>query len=337
MDSRGKRRPGRIAGFGPDRGGGGGGRRTAGLLQYGVLLRRSSWTTPALIAALATAGPLRAEEPAPPAEVADEEALPDALLPEASFQLVAARYAPGEPDQQWTTWIGAGIGLARVGGTTFFGTADLETILGDERRAFDARQANYHLQLGARRGVGPWTVELFFDHVSRHVVDREKEPAVDWNVLGLRASRTLGTTLPTRVSVGVGHTTLASAVGYRFEATAGVESDVARWRDGLAYLRGRLRLVSVSQDDSELDRGGFADGSLEAGVRFPRGPRALELFVAWDHRNDVRLLEPGALNRALFGLRFTGGPPDLLASQSSGLGPRPGAASVPPPPDPPGE
>jgi hypothetical protein len=299
------------------------------------LARPLHWIPPALIVALAAAAPAWAREPPPEAETAEPEPDPgDELLPEASFQLLAARYAPGAPDLQWSTWIGAGVGLARLGHTTLFGTADIETLVGNERRGFDARQANYHLQLGVRRPVGPWRLELYFDHVSRHEVDREKEPAVDWNVLGLRAARELELGVPTRVSVGLGHTTLASAVGYRFEATAGIESDVARWNGGLAYLRGRLRLVTVSEEDAEIDRGGFADAALEGGVRFGRGAGNLELFVTWEHRNDVRLLEPGALDRALFGLRFSGGSRDLLGAQASGLGPRPAPTPAPAPPDP---
>jgi hypothetical protein len=292
-------------------------------------LTRLSWIPTALIAALAAAAPLRAQDTghdAPDAE-APTPAPAYALLPEASFQLLAARYAPGEPDLRWSTWIGAGVSLARLANTTLFGTADIETVVGNERRGFDARQANYHLQLGARRPAGPWRLELYFGHVSRHESDREKEPAVDWNVLGLRAGRELDLGVPARVSLGLGHTTLASAVGYRLEATAGLEGDLARWNGGLAYLRGRARLVTVSREDSDLDRGGFADGSVEGGVRFERGPRGLELFVAWEHRNDVRLLEPGARDRALFGLRLSGGAPELLASQASGLGPRPARAA----------
>jgi hypothetical protein len=286
-------------------------------------LPRLPWILTALIAALAMAEPVCAVEPGG-----------SELLPEASFQLSAARYAPDDPDLQWSTWIGAGVGLARLQGTTLFGTADVETVVGSERRGFDARQGNYHLQLGLRRPLGSWRVELYFDHVSRHEVDRDKEQAVDWNVLGVRATRALAAGgVPTRVSLGLGHTTLASAVGYRFEATAGIESDLVRWRGGLAYLRGRLRLVSVSEADSELERGGFADALIESGVRFQPASRALELFVAWEHRNDIRLLEPGAADRALFGLRFVSGSADLLGAQASGLGPRPAPPPEPAPPD----
>jgi len=301
------------------------------------LARPRPWI-PALIVALAATGPLWAQAAGPEAEQAEPERQGpgNELLPETSFQLLAARYAPDQPDLEWSTWIGAGVGIARLGRTTLFGTADVETVVGSERRGFDARQANYHLQLGARRPVGPWRLELFFGHVSRHESDREKEPAVDWNILGLRAARDLDLGVPTRISLGLGHTTLASAVGYRFEATLGVDSELRRWDGGLAYLRGRLRLVTVSEEDSDLDRGGFADASIEGGLRFARGLQGLELFVAWEHRNDVRLLEAGALDRALFGLRFSGGSPDLLGAQASGLGPRPARPSAPAAPTPDG-
>jgi hypothetical protein len=116
---------------------------------------------------------------------------PPAFLPEAFARLKAARYVPADDDQAWTGWIGAGADLLRAGRVTVELTADVETIIGRERRTFDANQANYHLAGAARIGVGRYEVAPFFHHVSRHVVDRPKTQAVDWNVLGARATAPL--------------------------------------------------------------------------------------------------------------------------------------------------
>ena len=75
-------------------------------------------------------------------------------------------------------------GLVRVRDTTAYFTADVETIIGDTLRTFDANQANYHLEAGLRQRVGRGAATLFFHHVSRHYVDRAKTQAVDWNILG---------------------------------------------------------------------------------------------------------------------------------------------------------
>src|SRR5262245_55607422 len=141
------------------------------------------------------------------------------LLPDLWADLEAARYAPVETDLYWTSWIGAGAGLVRHRGVTAYFQADLETILGNTLRPFEANQANYHLELGAWRRLGAAEATLFFHHVSRHLVDRAKVQAVDWNVVEMRASAMLPPEffVPTRVTFGLGHTTLASLVRYRLK------------------------------------------------------------------------------------------------------------------------
>src|SRR5438128_12114903 len=95
------------------------------------------------------------------------------LLPDVSVHLLAAHYAPVDTDFRWVGWIGAGAGLVQVSGVTAYFTADVETIIGNTRRTFDANQANYHLEVGARRRFGEQhEAAIVFHHVSRHVDDR---------------------------------------------------------------------------------------------------------------------------------------------------------------------
>jgi hypothetical protein len=226
------------------------------------------------------------------------------VLPAVSVHLEAARYAPSERDLRWTTWIGAGATALRVGSWTFFGNADLETILGDELRTFDATQANYHLALGARVPLGPLVLSPFFHHVSRHHVDRPKQRAVDWNVLGLRLSgQTRPGGVPVRFGASLGRTTQASLPGYEWEVTGSLEADLHRWSTGAGYVRGGLRLVTV-EETPELPRGDFADLAAEGGLRWLFGPRSVEAFVAFERRNDVLLEAPSVRDRALVGFRI---------------------------------
>src|SRR5687768_3510936 len=85
----------------------------------------------------------------PPARAQGVEVLPDV-----SVHLRAARYLPVERDMHWQGWIGAGAGLLRVEAVTAFIRGDVETIVGNSLRAFEANQANYHLEVGLRRRVG---------------------------------------------------------------------------------------------------------------------------------------------------------------------------------------
>jgi hypothetical protein len=225
------------------------------------------------------------------------------VLPAVSVHLEAARYAPSERDLRWTTWIGAGATALRVGPWTFFGNADLETLLGDELRTFDANQANYHLALGARVPVGPIAISPFFHHVSRHYVDRPKQRAVDWNVLGIRVSGERGGRVPIRFHASVGKTTQASLPGYQWELTGGLEADLYAWSGGAGYARGSFRLVTV-EAEPEIPRGDFADLTAEGGVRWRFGPRSVEVFAAFERRNDVFLEVPSVRDRALLGFRI---------------------------------
>jgi len=236
---------------------------------------------------------------AAPLAVAAEPAV---FFPEAQLRMMGLRYAPAERDFQWDGWIGGGVGVLRVRGFTLYGTADVETIIGNERRAFDANQANYHLDVGLKRPLGGLTAALVFGHVSRHAEDREKPVAVDWNDLAFQLSGPFAKERA-RFLVSVGHTTYTSLVGYRFEAVGRLEVDIAKRPWGETYLAARVRGVTV-EPTPELARGGFVDVNAEGGIRLQRGARTFHLFVGYEHRNDVYILVPGARDRALFGFRF---------------------------------
>ena len=250
------------------------------------------------------------------------------LLPDVSVRLLAARYAPVDTDFRWVGWIGAGAGLVEVSGVTAYFTADVETIIGNTRRTFDANQANYHLEVGFRRRLGErHEAAVLFHHVSRHVVDRVKEEAVDWNLLGVRVAGRHPGRIPLAYSAGLGHTTLASLIGYRWEATGHLDAAFLSGEKGEAYLGGDARLVTVERSDA-FPRGSFVDRSAEAGGRWRRGGRTLETFVAWERRHDVFILRPGARSRALIGFRIILNSGGYRASEST----PPRAFALPPMP-----
>ena len=229
------------------------------------------------------------------------------ILPEVSVHLRAARYLPADEAQRWQGWIGAGAGLLRVHDTTAYFTADVETIIGHELRGFDANQASWHLEAGLRRRAGPGEATVFFNHVSRHYVDRPKTQAVDWNELGARYSWPVRAgARPVRATVSLGHTTLASLVGYRWIASAHVDAEPARAGNAAVFVRARVRGVTIARDaDPGIDRGSFLDASAEIGPRWSRDGRALDLFAAAERRNDVRLEVPDRRDRVLIGFRIS--------------------------------
>jgi hypothetical protein len=227
---------------------------------------------------------------------------PPSFLPEAFARLKAARYVPADRDQVWTGWIGGGADLLRIGRVTAELTADVETIIGRERRTFDANQANYHLAGGVRVALGRYEVTPFFHHVSRHYVDRSKSQAVDWNMLGVRASAPLPRGRG-RLTAGLGHTTQVSLVGYGWEITGRAEVDLLKRASGEGYAVVDLRRVSAETTPA-FPRGSFLDVTVEGGARWRRGARTLDTFAAFERRNDVFIEVPGARDRLLLGFRI---------------------------------
>ena len=227
------------------------------------------------------------------------------LLPEATVQLAGAAYAPAEDAFVWDTWIGGGAGLLRVRAATGYITADVETIMGRERRAFDANQANYHLEGGVRIRLGRQLVIPFFHHVSRHVIDRPKTELVDWNLVGVRLTGPLPQSFPlaARYAASVARTVHTRGVGYEWELVGVLDVELARLPWGAPYLRADVRFVTLDPA-AGVAPGDFVDFVGQGGIRFHRGGRNLDLFAAYEHRNDVFVLLPGARDRALFGLRI---------------------------------
>jgi hypothetical protein len=229
---------------------------------------------------------------------------PTKFLPEGSLRMMGSRYLPADRDFQWDTSMGGEIGLVRMWGTTFLVDVDVETILGNELRAFDANQANYHIEGSLKRSWSRRTVEILFSHVSRHAEDRAKPQTVDWNVLGLRASGPLGRTpFPTRFLVSAGPTTRSSLVEYRFEVVGRLEADLVEKPWGAFYLSATIRGMKT-ESTAVLPRNGFVDVNVEGGARISRGKRFVHVFAAYERRNDVYPLVPVLRSRALLGLRF---------------------------------
>jgi hypothetical protein len=230
--------------------------------------------------------------------VADTE-----LLPEPSLRLEATRYEPTAPDLHWDTWIGGGTGLVRLDRVTVYFEGHIETTAGNTRRAFDASQANYHLEPSVRMALShERSVSLFYHHVSRHEIDTQKTAAVDWNILGVRASARIPGA-PAKLTASIGHTTQASLIGYRWEFLGLLEGDILHTHWGAIYGIGRARGVTT-QTSPAFPRSGFVDARLEGGIRLEKGERTAQIYVAYEHRNDVLVLEPGSKDRALFGLRL---------------------------------
>ena len=101
----------------------------------------------------------------------------------------------------------------------------------------------------------------------------------------------------------MGHTTLASLVGYRWELIGHGDIEVLGNERTAGYLRAAARFVTVDPEP-ELPRDDFLDWIVEGGFRFRHEHRVFDAFAAYERRNDVLLLVPSVRTRGLFGIRF---------------------------------
>ena len=229
------------------------------------------------------------------------------FLPFLGPRLEAARYVPANEEFAWVGWIGASVDLMEKGQWSAYFTPDVETVLGHRIRSFEAVQANYSLEVGGRRSVGRGRLAMFFHHVSRHVQDRTKFQAVDWNMLGLAYASPLPPKWNRRgaYSASFGVTTLSSGVDYNWEGRASIDLDLARKGSRALFVLAGLRFVGANPTTG-FPRGEFADVRAEAGFRWFQESSQFALFVAYEHRNDALISSARVIDRTLVGFRIRG-------------------------------
>lgn len=227
------------------------------------------------------------------------------FLPFLGPRIEAARYSPANEEFAWVGWIGASLDVVEKGKWSAYFDPSVETILGHRVRSFEAVQANYSLEGGLRRDLGPGRLTTFFHHVSRHDQDRDKYQTVDWNFLGLAYDSPWPKSWARRgaYSISFAVTTLSSGVDYDWEARAAFDIDVARKGSQALFILADARGVGAHPSPG-FPRGAFADFRAEAGYRRFQASSQFALFAAYEHRNDAVIQKALVIDRALFGFRI---------------------------------
>jgi hypothetical protein len=221
------------------------------------------------------------------------------------FHLTAEHLAHEDPRFVWDTNFGGEMDAFGNRSTRVTLVANYQAMLGEELRAFDPNQGNYILsaevttrptRLAGLR-VGP-----VFYHQSRHLSDREKKEAIDWNMLGGMVGRTIehGATY-VEARLDLRGTVQRSYVDYEWELDSN-----ARVRHRLsprleAVGGGSLRYLGV---DGSRDRGNQVGFRVDGGLGFDGRAGVLELFVAVERRIDPYQLEFATATWASVGMRL---------------------------------
>jgi hypothetical protein len=206
------------------------------------------------------------------------------FLPRYAFHLNAEHLGSDDDRFSWDADFGGELDLLDygIGRATFL--ANYEVIMGSQFRRFDANQGNYILEGALSLRPRPFEVAAVFHHVSRHLSDREKRQAVDWNLLGARlVSAGSAGRLTLRGQLDARGVVQKAFVDYRWELAGAVASGYEIHPHVAFIAASDLRVVGT---DGSRDRGTQVGARGEAGIRLEGGAGAVELFVAAERRVD---------------------------------------------------
>jgi hypothetical protein len=203
----------------------------------------------------------------------------------------------------WDTHFGASLDLVDYVGGRASVLIDYQAVLGSEFRPFDPNQGNYILEASASGRAGSTEIAGVFHHVSRHLSDRAKRPAVAWNAIGGRVlRRVLAGSSTVDVALDLGRVVQHSFVDYTWigGAELQVRHDVTPHVGVFAHASGQLYGV----DGTATNRGSQRAGMAEAGVRLTGPGAALELFAGVERRIDAYPLDRVPRHWGLAGFRL---------------------------------
>lgn len=224
------------------------------------------------------------------------------FMPRTAFHIMGEHLSGDDPRYVWEANIGGELDVVDygVGRLTFEG--NYQVVLGEEIRSFDPNQGNYILAGRSSVRVGATEVAGVLYHQSRHLADRPKQDAVDWNMMGGRVSRTFvygDATVDARADLrGV---FMKSFVDYSWELDAGARTDV-KVHPGVGVIAVvGMRHLGV---DGSQNRDGPTGYRVEGGVRLEGPAGAIELFIAIERRIDPYPVEFGAARWVTAGFRL---------------------------------
>jgi hypothetical protein len=264
----------------------------------GSLMRRLALAACLVLASASTAA---AQYTQPPG-FAPTPSAPD-LFSRTRFHMFASRLAVDDRRFGWDTHFGGDLDIVDYVAGRLVLLADYEAVLGSEFRGIDPNQGNYTLEPSLSWRTGGTEVALVFHHVSRHLGDRPKTFAIDWNVLGARAIRRIGMGGATAdLTVGAGTFVQHSRVDYRWAANADLL--VRRPLNARVGAFWRLTGETFGTDKAVFNRSRVTGGKIEGGLKVAGAGGAVELYAGAERRIDADPLDNLARSWAFIGFRF---------------------------------
>jgi hypothetical protein len=264
----------------------------------GSLIRRAAL---AACLWLASTSPALAQYPHPPG-FAPAPASPD-LFARTDFRMSASRLTGGDEPFGWDTHFGGDMDVVDYVAGRLVLLVDYEAVIGSEFRTIDPNQGNYTLEPSLSLRARDMEFALVYHHVSRHLGDRAKRFAIDWNILGGRVIRRVSAGASTAdITAGVGTFVQHSHVDYRW--TVNGDLLIRRPINGRVGAFARAGAETFGVEPAVFGRGRQTGGKVEAGVKISGAGGAIELFGGVERRVDADPLERQPQTWALLGFRF---------------------------------
>ena len=224
------------------------------------------------------------------------------FFPRFDFHLTAERLSGDDRRFAWDADFGGELDVIDYGAGRLTFTTNYEVVMGSQLRRFDPNQGNYILAGSASARVAQFEVAGMFYHQSRHLSDRPKTAAIDWNMLGVQVRRDLAVGRSEWAArADLRRVVQKSFVDYRWELDAEGRGRIPR-RPGVGLISAAG--VRVLGTDDTRERGTQAGFLAEAGVRFEGTAGAMEFFVAAERRIDPFPVEFGTVTWAKAGFRL---------------------------------
>ena len=209
----------------------------------------------------------------------------------------------GQSQFKWDPDIGVDMDvfdLKWIRGNVFM---NVETMVGDERRAIDPNQSAYTFDLSVFTRLPRGEFGTTFHHISRHRSDRQNPGAPSWNMLGFSYGE--------RVRVGAFE---IEALGRWLSMIESSEVDYEQEFNGFVRLLrpigervsllGEIDGAAVLVDKTMFGRTTQYGGRLEGGVRIKGGVGALELLLGRERRIDPDIFARTPIRWTRFVFRF---------------------------------
>lgn len=212
----------------------------------------------------------------------------------------------GDRSFAWDSDIGVDLDLFDIGfvrGNLF---VNIESILGDERRAIDPNQNNYTIDTTIFVRLPRGVLGATFHHISRHLADREHRGAVAWNMAGLSyADRFRFGPLQLDASGAAYARVLRAGVDYESEFNARVR--LAFPADSRVALILDLDGTAVGVKRNIYNRPMQHGHRFESGLRIRGRAGTAELVFGRERRIDADPIEHRPVKWNRFGFRFVVG------------------------------